>query len=126
MSAIRVEAFKEKKALEKTYEEGFNVIFNYGYGCCAYAQNICGSQPEVPNGMSDTSKLLSPEFFINPRCPPGAVPTEATPIDVRPGGGTNAPERVALAAVPETDNSETGEYFSASKVWPSNEPDFSA
>ena len=65
-SAIRVEALKEKKALEEAYEEGFDVIFNYGYGCCAFAHNICGSQPEVPDGMPDKSKLLSPEFFINP------------------------------------------------------------
>ena len=64
VSAIRVEALKEKKALDEAYEEGFDVIFNYGYGCCAFAHNICRSQPEVPNGMLDTSK-----FFINPRCP---------------------------------------------------------
>ena len=69
VSAIRAEALKEKTALEEAYEEGFDVIFNYGYGRCAFAHNIYGSQPEVPNGMSDTSKPLSPEFFINPRCP---------------------------------------------------------
>ena len=43
VSAIRAEALKEKKALEEAYKEGFDVIFNYGYGCCAYAHNICGS-----------------------------------------------------------------------------------
>ena len=42
------------------------MIFNYGYGCCAFAHNICGSQPVVLDGMPDTFKLLSPEFFINP------------------------------------------------------------
>ena len=66
MFAIRAEALKEKRAMEKAYEDGFDVIFNYGYGCCAFAHNICESQPEVLNGMSDTSKPLSPEFFINP------------------------------------------------------------
>ena len=65
MSVIWAEALKEKKALEEVYEEGFDVIFNYGYGCCAFAHNICGSQLEVPNEMPDTSKPLSPEFFIN-------------------------------------------------------------
>ena len=65
VSVIRAEALKEKKALEEAYEEGFDVIFNYGYGCCAFAHNICGSQAEVPGGMPDTSKSLSPEFFIN-------------------------------------------------------------
>ena len=41
--AIQVEALKEKKALEEPYEDGFDVIFNYGYGCCAFSHNICGS-----------------------------------------------------------------------------------
>ena len=120
------EALKEKKALEEAYEEGFDVIFNYGYGCCAFAHNICGSQPEDPNGMLDTSKLLSPEFFINPRCPSGAVPAEVASIDVRPGEAMNAPAREAPAAVLETDNSEASEHISVVEVGPGNEPDFSA
>ena len=57
MSTIRAEALRE------AYEEGFDVIFNYGYGCCAFSHNICGSQPEVLDRMSDTSKPLSLEFF---------------------------------------------------------------
>ena len=44
VSAIRAEAVKEKMALEEAYEDGFDLIFNYGYGCCAFAHNICGSQ----------------------------------------------------------------------------------
>ena len=59
MSAIWVEALKEKKALEEAYEEVFDVIFNYGYGSCAFAQNIFGSLPEVLDGTSDMSKSLS-------------------------------------------------------------------
>ena len=62
-------SLKEKKALEEAYEEGLDVIFNYAYGCCAFTHNIYGSQPVVLDGMPDTSKPLSPEFFINPRCP---------------------------------------------------------
>ena len=64
MSAIRAEALKESEALREDYEEGFDVIFNYGYGCCAFAHNICRSQPEFPDRMPDMSKLLSPEFFL--------------------------------------------------------------
>ena len=66
VSTIRAEALKEKRALEEAYEDGFEVIFNYGYGCCTFAHNICRSQPEVPDGISDTSKPLSPGLFINP------------------------------------------------------------
>ena len=55
VSALQAQALKEKKALEEAYEEGFDVIFNYGYSCCACAHNICGSQPMDPDGMLDTS-----------------------------------------------------------------------
>ena len=66
VSALQVQALNEKKALDEAFEKGFDVIFNYGYSCCAFANNICGSQPVVPDRMPDTSKSLSPEFFINP------------------------------------------------------------
>ena len=81
LSAFRAEVAKEKMALEAEYDVGFEVIFNYGYGCCAFAHNICGSKPKIPNGMLGTSKPLTPEFFVNPRCPPVVVPvgTAVTP-----------------------------------------------
>ena len=60
VSALQAQALKEKKALGEAYGEGFDVIFNYSYGCCAFAHNICGSQPVVPYGMPNTSKPLSP------------------------------------------------------------------
>ena len=41
VSTIRAQALKEKKAMEEAYEEGFDVIFNYGYDCCVFAYNIC-------------------------------------------------------------------------------------
>ena len=66
MSALQAQALKEKKALEEAYEEGFDVIFNYGYGYCAFTHNICGSEPVVPDEMLDMSKLLTSKFFINP------------------------------------------------------------
>ena len=102
------------------------MIFIYDYGCCAFAHNICGSQPVVPEGMPDTSKPLSPELFINPRCPPGVIPTEATTSDVRLSEAMITPEREAPATVPRTDISETGEHLSTTEVGLGNEPDFSA
>ena len=126
MSTLQAQALKEKKALEEAYEEGFEVIFNYGYGCCAFEHNIYGSQPIVPDGMLDTSKPLSPEFFINPRCPSGSVPVEDTTINVHPCEAMITPEREVLAAVLGIDISEAGEHLSAVDVGPSNEPDFSA
>ena len=102
------------------------MIFNYGYGCCAFAHNICGSQPVVPDGMPDTSKPLSPEFFINPRCPLVAVPAEAATINVRLGETMIALEREVPATVLEMDISEAGEHLSAIEVGLGNKPDSSA
>ena len=65
LSAFRAQASKEKKAIEEAFDTGFNVIFNYGYGCCAFAHNICRSEPVIPDGMPDTLKPLPPESFIN-------------------------------------------------------------
>ena len=66
LSAFHAEVAKEKKALEAEYDAGFEVIFNYGYGCCAFAHNICGSKPRIPAGMPDTLNPLPLEFFVNP------------------------------------------------------------
>ena len=92
--------------MQEVYEEGFDVIFNYGYGCCAFAHNICGSQLVVPNEMPDTPKLVPPKFFINPRCPSGVVPTEVATIEASIG--------------------EASEPFFVAKVGLGNEPDSSA
>ena len=75
--------------------------------------------------MPDTSKSLSPEFFINPRCPPGVVPTEVPSIDVHPGEETNARDREAPAIALKKDNSDVGEHLSVAEVGLGNEPEFS-
>ena len=66
LSAFRAEASKEKKALEAEFDTSFEVIFNYGYGCCAFAHNICGSEPIIQIWMPDMSNPLPQEFFVNP------------------------------------------------------------
>ena len=47
MSAIREEALKENEALREAYEEGFDVIFNYGYVSHPNSRSdpIGGSEP---------------------------------------------------------------------------------
>ena len=64
--AFHAEVAKEKKALEAKYDAGFEAIFNYGYGCYAFAHNIYGSKPKIPDGMLGTSEPLTLEFFVNP------------------------------------------------------------
>ena len=80
LSTFRAKVSKEKKAYKVEFDAGFEVIFNYGYGCCAFAHNICGSKPRIPAGISDTSNPLPIEFFVNPQCPSGVVPIEATVV----------------------------------------------
>ena len=101
------------------------MIFNYGYGCCAFTHNICGSQLVVLDGMPNTSKPLSSEFFINPRCPSGAVLTEVATIDVCSGEAMIALEMEVPVAVLEADISKAGEHLSAAEVGLGNEPDSS-
>ena len=78
--AFREEASKVNKALEEEFDAGFEVIFNYGYGCCAFAHNICWSKPRIPAGMPNMSKSLPPKFFINPRAPRVLPPEFLPPI----------------------------------------------
>ena len=64
--AFREKTYVEKTAMEKEFDASSDVIFNYGYGYCAFTHNICGSEPLIPAGMPDTSTPLTPEFFVNP------------------------------------------------------------
>ena len=63
-AAFRERTYVEKTTMEAEFDVSNDVIFNYGYGCCAFT-----SEPLIPAGMPDTSTPLAPEFFVNPRCP---------------------------------------------------------
>ena len=71
-AAFREKTSVEKTAMEAEFDVSSNVIFNYGYGCCAFAHNLCGSEPLIPAGMPNTSTPLTQEFFVNPKCPPSS------------------------------------------------------
>ena len=47
-----------------------------------FKHNICGSQLEVLDGMPGSSNSLPPEFFVNPKCPPVPIVTEAATTEV--------------------------------------------
>ena len=116
MSAFRAEASKEKKALEEAFDSGFDVIFNYGYGCCSFAHNICGSKPRIPAGMPDTSKSLPPKFFINPRCPPSAAPGVPTTYH-----DANIREKLLAKSLPTTEDRLGTQSDSLARVVGENE-----
>ena len=57
------------------------MIFVYGYECCAFKHNIYGDQPEVLDGMPDSSDPLPPNFFLDPWCSSALVTTEAIAVE---------------------------------------------
>ena len=80
VSSLHPQVSKDKDAMEEDYQKALELIFAYGYGCYMLKHNICGDQPEVPDGMPNSSDPLPPEFFVNPRCPLARAPIEATTI----------------------------------------------
>ena len=70
-AAFLEKATVDKEMMEVAFDSSDDTLFNYGYGCCAFAHNICGSKLEIPDGMPNPSVPLTADFFANPRCPPG-------------------------------------------------------
>ena len=83
-AAFQEKSSAEKSALEAEFDASGDVIFNYGYGCCAFAHDIRGSKPMIPTGMPNSSTALTPDFFVNPRCPSGSssVLPAADPVKI--------------------------------------------
>ena len=105
--------FREKdvagrEMMEAEFDSSGDTLFNYGYGCCAFAHNIRGSKPEIPDGMLNSSVPLTEDFFANPRYPPGSLATAASLDPVVISGedrSVNSPsatgEKVVLLKEPE-------------------------
>ena len=72
---------KDKEAREEDYQKALEVIFAYGYGCCAFKHNICRDLPEVLDGMPNSFVPLPLEFFVNPRCPPISAAIKDTTVE---------------------------------------------
>ena len=69
---FREKAAADKEMMEAEFDSSGDTLFNYGYGCCAFKHNICGSKPQISDGMLNPSVPLTTEFFANPRCSLGA------------------------------------------------------
>ena len=67
LAAFQAKAATDRKTMEEEFDASSDVIFNYGYGCCAFAHDIW-SKPMIPTEIPDTSEPLPLEFFVNPRC----------------------------------------------------------
>ena len=70
LAALREKVIADREAMEAEFDASGDMLFNYGYGCCVFTHNICGSKPQIQDKMSDPSVPLTSEFFANPRCPP--------------------------------------------------------
>ena len=84
-------AAADREAMEAEFDSSGDTLFNYGYDCCAFTYNICGSKPQVPDGMPNPSIPLTAEFFANPRCPPGES-ADASALDPIAGSGEDHSE----------------------------------
>ena len=69
LTAFGEKAAADREAMEAEFDSSGDTLFNYGYGCCTFTYNICGSKPQIPEGMSNPSVPLTVEFFTNPVAP---------------------------------------------------------
>ena len=72
-SAFREKVVADRETMEAEFDSNGDALFNYGYGFFIFTHNICGSKPQIPDGMPDPSVSLTPEFFVSPRCPPSVL-----------------------------------------------------
>ena len=96
VSSLHTRASKDKEDMAEDYRGLLDLIFAYGYGCCAFKNNICGDRPDILDGMPDSSNRLPPEFFDNPRCPPVLMVDKTINAKASQGEATGDSERVTL------------------------------
>ena len=54
-TALWEKAVANREVMEAEFDVSGDTLFNYGYGCCVFTHNICGSKPQIPDEMSDPS-----------------------------------------------------------------------
>ena len=85
VSSLHAQASKDKEDLAEDYYGSLDLIFAYDYGCCVFKNNIYGDQPNILDGMPDSSNPLPLEFFDNPRCIPVLAADKAINAEVSQG-----------------------------------------
>ena len=109
-ATFREKAAADRESIEAEFYSSGDTLFNYSYGCCAFTYNICGSKPQIPDGMLNPFIPLTAEFFSNPRCPLGlsAVASTLDPIVVAgEDRSKNSPATAGKEAVLPMDQEET-------------------
>ena len=67
VSSFHSQTGMDKAAMEKDYQKALELIFAYGYGWCIFKHNICSDQPDVPDDMPTSSRVL-----CEPQVPPSS------------------------------------------------------
>ena len=50
-AAFREKTVADRETMEAEFYSSGDVLFNYGYGCCVFTDSICGSKPQIQDGM---------------------------------------------------------------------------
>ena len=105
-AAFREKAVADREMMEAAFDSSDDTLFNCGYGCCAFAHNICRRKPEIPDDMPNPLVSLTADFVANPRCPPGASTASSSLDHVLVSGedcSANSPSAVGEEAVLATE-----------------------
>ena len=78
-ATLQEKVVADRELMEAEFDASDDTLFNYGYGCCVFTHNICGSKLQIPDGMPDPLVSLTLEFFANPRCPPSTSSAAPAP-----------------------------------------------
>ena len=70
-AAFREKSSSEKSALKADFDASGDVIFNYGYGCWAFAHDIRGEQTLDPSQDAGCIDCFDSRFFYESSMPPG-------------------------------------------------------
>ena len=99
-AALREKVVADREAMEAEFDASEDTLFNYSYGFCVFTHNICGSKPQIQDGMPNPLVPSTPEFFANPRCPPSTSSAAPAP-DVAAVRREERSENNPIAAVDE-------------------------
>ena len=100
-SAFQEKVTADREMMEAAFDSSSDTLFNYGYGCCAFAHDIRGSKPKIPDDMPNPSVQLTADFFANPHYPPGSTAAASSLDPVVVGGedrSVNSPSAVGKEA----------------------------
>ena len=71
--------------MKEDYHKALELIFAYGYECCAFKHNIYGDWPEITDSLMLPTHFFL-EFFVKPRCPLAPVSLKSKAVEADLGG----------------------------------------